>query len=65
MGHQPAGHLLESLGAVLEPTQHKSYRHQFRPKSVEMAVIVVTEGGEEAVPEIKKRLEVGEVSSFI
>ena len=65
MGHQPAGHLLESLGAVFEPTQHKSYRHQFRPESVEMAVIVVTEGGEEAVPEIKKRLEVDEVSGFI
>ena len=64
MGHQPAGHQLESLGAVLEPTQHNSYRHQFRPESVEMAVIVVTEGGEEAVPEIKKRLEVDEVSGF-
>ena len=65
MGHQPAGDLLESLGAVFEPTQHKSFRHKFRPESVEMAVIVVTEGGKEAVPEIKKRLGVDKVSSFI
>ena len=64
MEHQPPGHLLESLGAVFEPTQNGKYHHQFRPESVEMAVIIVTEGGKEAIPEIKKRLGVEKLLSF-